>query len=762
MNDKKQIFKNDEERLAYFRDENSRQKLTRKKQLTKKVKILIAVSICLFILILLTVYGIFIVSGLPSLQDLENPKFSLATHIYSADGENLDQLCYQNRTVIPIDSIPKEMINALIAVEDIRFYSHWGVDVFRFIKARVKNFPFKMREGASTITQQLARKLYLSDEVTITRKLREWITAVQIERTYTKDEILSLYLNVMYMGRGAYGVETAAQAYFDKPVSKLTLSESAFIIGILKGPENYEPEENYQKAVERRNLVLSQMLKYNFITEDTYAKTVKDTILTIKQGAGTGIAPHFVEMIRQQLQREPKLRGYDIYRDGLRVHTTLDFRMQEWANKAVADHLSLIQKEFNQQFKWAGHDQLVNEYLKKGILASKEYNDATNEHDRKKIYSKLMNNQKFIDSVKQSLTTIQVGFVVIDPLTGQIKAMVGGTNINKFKYGLNHVTQIKRQPGSSFKPFTYISAIDSGYSPATTLENNRVEIPDGTGKIWSPGNDNGEYGGWLSLRDGLRNSVNIIAARIISELVNPQVVVSYAHRLGITSDIPPLYSIALGTIEVSPLEMTSAYGTIAAEGIHADPIAVLRVEDRNGKLIYQNNSQKNEVISKATTYIMTNMMEEVVNRGTATRGVREFYSYPAAGKTGTTQQMADAWFVGFTKQLVAGVWVGFDDRRIHFTSMTYGQGGRAAAPIWGRFMKYIYSDPRIRELYPYPFTMPEGVERALICVETGKLAANTCTHTIEELVLSDKMPPKCDGNHKSNYTPQEEKPAIGF
>lgn len=763
MTEQKRVFKSDKEKEDYFNNPETRDKIKNQKEKRSKRKNRIIWSSIIAASVLITVYIIYVISGLPSLQQLENPKFSLATTIISEDGEIIDQLCYQNRTMIPIDSIPKEMINALISTEDIRFYKHWGVDVFRFIKSRVKNL-WRMREGASTITQQLARNLYLSAEVTMTRKFREWITALQIERTYTKDEILSLYLNVMYFGRGAYGVEAAAQAYFDKPVTKLTLSECAFLVGILKGPENYDPDENPQRAMDRRNLVLKQMLKLNFINERTYNKTYDEPITTKASIASSGIAPHFSEMIRQQLQKDPRLQGYDIYRDGLRIYTTIDSRMQIAANKAVDEHMQITQKQFDGSWNWNSHSKLLDENIRKEILKTDIYKAAPNEDERKKLISQLSHDQRFIDSVKRVLSTIQVGFVVIDPKTGYIKAMVGGSNYKKFKYGLNHVTQIRRQPGSSFKPFTYLAAIENGYSPATRLPNERIEIPDGTGKVWSPVNSDGVYGGTLSLREGIKNSVNVIAARTISELTSPQEVVKYAHQLGIKSPLPEVYSLALGTCEVSPLEMTSAFGCFPAEGMHAEPISILRVEDKNGKLIFQNRPSVQEVITREAAYILTSMLEDVVNGGTATSGIRNYFSYPAAGKTGTTQLMADAWFIGFTKQLVAGVWVGFDDNSVRFTSMAYGQGGRAAAPIWGRFMKYIYSDPTIKYLYPIGFNQPEGVERVQICAESGKIAGPNCSNVYEDMILSSKKPETCDGNHTKNggHSAQEEKPAIGF
>ena len=396
-------------------------------------------------------------------------------------------------------------------------------------------------------------------------------------------------------------------------------------------------------------------------------------------------------------------------------------------------------------------------------MRTDKYRAAPNESERKKIIDQLNHDTRFVDSVKQILTNIQVGFVALDPKTGYIRAMVGNSKYKKFRYGLNHVTQIRRQPGSSFKPFTYLAAIENGYSPATRLPNERIDVPDGSGKSWSPVNSDGVYGGTLSLREGLKNSVNVIAARTITELTSPAEVIKWAHQLGIKSPLPEVYSLALGTCEVSPLEMTSAFGCFPAEGMHAEPIAILRVEDKHGKLIFQNRPVSQEVLSKESAYVITTMLEDVVNGGTATSGIRNYFSYPAAGKTGTTQLMADAWFIGFTKQLVAGVWVGFDDNRVRFTSMVYGQGGRAAAPIWGRFMKYVYSDPTIKYLYPAPFNQPEGVERVQICAESGKIAGPGCSNVYEDLILSSKKPETCDGNHSKNgHSAQEEKPAIGF
>lgn len=642
----------------------------------------------------------YIFEGLPSLDELENPKPQLASNVYSIDGELIGQFFKENRVEVSIDSIPPHVINALIATEDRKFYDHWGVDIGRFIKAMFKNIFLFKREGASTITQQLAKNLYelkLQNESlfdTIIRKIREWITAIQIEKTYTKREILEMYFNIQWFGHGAYGIAMASKVYFDKDVKQLSIEEGALLIALLKSWVYYDPYEKYDRAFQRRNVVLKNMVEMGYLSEEEYerlkVKPIRLSYKKIEQGIRGTIAPHFVEYIRQQMEKIAAKYGYDLYRDGLNIYTTLDSRMQRIAVHAAEVHLNEFQKQFDKSWSWSKYKGVIDDLIDKAIKNRIEYRTASNEEERKSIYYRLKNNQEFIDSVKNAAKQIEVGFVVMDVRTGEIRAMVGGRN-QRFLYGLNHVTQIKRQPGSAFKPIVYTVAIDRGLYPAYPILNQPFNYNG-----WSPQNFDLSTGGFTTLRQGLAHSINIVAARLIIEDYAPLPDIGrIAERLGIKSKLELYPSIALGTSLVSPLELTTAYATIANHGIYNEPISILRIEDKDGMLIDKFVSESREGISEETAYIVTDMMRTAIDQGT---GVAARYRYnfqrPAAGKTGTTQDYADAWFVGFTPQLVGGVWVGFDDQRISFTG-EYGQGARAALPIWAIFMHDVYEQLKL-------------------------------------------------------------------
>ncbi len=702
-------------------------------------------------------YISYLLEGLPSFEELENPRPPFATRVYSIDGEVIDRFFEENRSrVTTLDSVPKAFIQALISTEDRRFYEHWGVNlraVMRVVLVNLSNFTLR-GPGGSTITQQLARLLFLTREVSITRKLREMLTAVEIERRYTKNEILIMYLNVAPFGRGAYGLKAAARVFFNKEPPELTISECAFLAGALKNPTHYDPRRNYGKAITRRNVVLYSMFTEGFLLEDDYWASREDSIITKQRGQTAGIAPHFVEYVRQQLREKAEKYGFNLYRDGLTVFTTIDSRMQEHANRAVSEHLTDFQKRFDSRWRWEipKYRAILGVALRIAIKATPEYREAKGE-DRKDIIAiRLRRNLRFVDSVKRSLTRIQVGFVAVDPQTGGIRAMVGNSLLD-FRYGLNHVTQIARQPGSTFKPFIYTVAIDNGYSPAYQLSNDAISMSDGSGKLWEPRNFGGETGGMYTLRNGLKHSVNLIAIRTILDIAPPDEVVRYARRMGIETPLRPYPSLAIGTSEVVPLQIISAYGAFANEGIYAKPFGILRIEDRDGRMIENNTSEIREVISKETAFIMSSMLRSVLNGGTGS-GTRRYFSGPAGGKTGTTQDYADAWFIGFTPNLVAGVWTGFDDRRITFTG-SYGQGSVAAAPIWGRFMKYVYKDKRIG-MKMRNFIMPEGVTQERLCVETQNLANPFCPNTVTEYVNKKYFPGYCTLHTATSTAPPEE------
>jgi penicillin-binding protein 1A len=719
-------------------------KTKKKKKGNNKTKWIISGSIFIVFLALI----IYTFSGVPSLDELENPKPVLASRVFSADGELIGQFFIENRIETHIDSLPPYVLKALIATEDRNFFNHWGVDVPRFFKAMVKNLlSLSLREGASTITQQLAKNLYSLKERRenaldkAVRKIREWISAVQIEKTFTKKEIAELYLNVSYFGKSAYGIESAAKIYFNKRAKDLTLPEAALFVALLKSSENYDPVRKYDNAIQRRNLVMKNMVDNDMLSESEYdnlklqpIQLASETLAHVQSDA-----PHFLEYIRQQMTVLADKYGYDLYRDGLNIYTSLDIRMQRIANKAVAKHISEYQKLFDKNWSWARNKSLLADILDRAIKNDPGYKSETSAVKRASIYNKLKNDPDFVNAVKKIAAKIEVGFVVIDPKSGQIKTMVGGEN-QDFGRGLNHVTGIRRQPGSSFKPFVYATAIENGYFPSYTVLNQKFDYNG-----WSPSNSDDEYSGYETLRWGLANSVNVIAGRLtISDIAPPYQVVRLAQRMGIRSSLDAFPSIALGTVEVSPLEMTSAFGTFVNQGVHIDPISILKIEDRNGILIDEFRPESVQSISPQTSSIMVDMMSDVINYGTGA-GVRQYYQYPAAGKTGTTQKFSDAWFVGFTPDLVAGAWVGFDDHRVKFTNW-YGQGARAALPIWAMFMEGAYKELNLPVNY---FTLADGVEMVKFCKKTmelgdSRLATDACPETVNDLVNIKNLPPYCE------------------
>lgn len=738
------------EREQYFNNREYRLRMMKQKKKASSRKLSLAAVITIALIIVGAAYGTILFKGLPSLSSLENPKTDLATKIYSEDGELIDQFYIENRTIVSLDAIPKDLINALIATEDRKFYSHWGLDLDRIVKATIKNLmSLSVKEGASTITQQLARNLYpttIGSDISITRKIREAVTAVQIEKTYTKDEILILYLNQVYFGRGAYGVEAAAKTFFDKTATELTLDECAILIAMLKNPSGYyDPADKPEACLERRNIVLNNMYEEDYITKEVHELAKNDPVKakprTVQKKSTVALASQFGEYVRQILEKKSEKYGFNIYRDGLIVKTTLNSKMQKYAIDAVTNQLKEFQKSFSSAWNWKAHKDILNDAIDKSIKESDEYKKATTDANRQKIYNKMKQDENFIEQVKEREIAVQVGFCVIDPKTGEIKAMVGQNPSYPFKYGLNHVTQIKRQPGSSFKPFVYTVAIENGYSPAYAISNDPLRVVIG-GQTWEP--KGGGTGGMVSMRVGIQHSINIVAVRTAMELAPIDQVIRLAHKMGITSELPNVLSLALGVGDVSPLEMTSAFGVFPNEGIWVEPHAILKIEDRYGNVLEEFIPETREVISEGVAYIMSDMLEGVIDGGTA-QSVRSYFHRPAAGKTGTTQDYTDAWFVGFTPQLVAGCWLGFDDPRIKFGG-SYGQGGRAAAPIWGRFMKYVYDDPQTTMELKY-FEMPPDVMESNVCTVTGLLGNESCPSYFD-LILKRNISRRCSMTHE--------------
>jgi penicillin-binding protein 1A len=742
---------------TYFNDPDHRHKKMKKKKNKSKVWLITVVVV----FVLLGIFVAFVYSGLPSLEELENPKPQLASKVFSADGELLGQYFIENRIETYIDSLPDHLIKALIATEDRQFYNHWGVDVPRFFKAMVKNlFSLSLKEGASTLTQQLARNLY---ELKVTResefdkairKIREWITAVQIEKNFTKEEIIELYLNVSYFGRSAYGIEAASRVYFNKSASELTLPESALFIAILKSPRDYDPVRNYDNAIERRNLVMHNMMVTGLLNENEY-ETLKEEAIVLgseKPSVMKTISPHFLEYVRLQMSEVADKYGFDLYRDGLNIYTSLDSRMQKIANQVAAKHIQEYQTLFDKNWNWNSNKDLLAILIDEAIKKSREYRIEDSPKQKAAIYNRLKKDELFIDSVKTVATKIEVGFVVVDPFTGEIKAMVGGEN-QEFGRGLNHVSGIKRQPGSSFKPIIYSTAIENGYYPSYTILNQKFNYNG-----WSPSNSDEDYSGYETMRYALAKSLNVITGRMtISEIAPPKEVVKLAQRMGIKSKIDPYPAIALGTSEVSPLELTSAFGTFVNNGVHVEPISILKIEDKNGILIEQFIPEYVQAITPQTASIMESMMMDVVAYGTGA-GVRRYYQYPAAGKTGTTQNYSDAWFVGYTPELVGGCWVGFDDHRVKFTDW-YGQGARAALPIWAMFMEGAYKELKIHVGY---FKFADGIDTVGFCKKTmdlgdSKLANNYCPEIVYDIINSKHLPLACEIHTDKNVIIKEDR-----
>ncbi len=676
----------------------------------KSQKFILAVGFLLaflFIVIYITILS----RDLPSLTQLENYDPELATKIYSQDGVVIKELFTMKRIFTPLEQIPQDMVHAVIATEDHIFYKHWGVNVRRFVYVMLINLVhMRYQQGASTITQQLARQLYLNLEKKISRKIREWITAIQIERTYTKSEILEMYLNQMNFGGGNYGVQAASIAFFGKDAKNLTLEECALLAGLLQRPASYYPFRYPDRALQRRNIVLNNMLRQGYITEEQYQEA-KNKPLNLKEynpEQDEGFAPYFTEYVRQELQDRYHM---DLYKSGYNVYTTLDTRVQAAAEQAVKNQLPGLQKKFNKRLIATNK---AKQYIDPHILA-------------KTPYEQLRKNERLLDSLLTESIPIQVALIAMDPKDGRILSMIGGRDFEKYKY--NRAIQAKRQPGSTFKPIVYTAAIDNGYSPCYELLNQPVVLYLPNGDRWAPHNYDNSQGGPTMLRDALKRSLNLVTARLVQEVVPPRTVADYGQKLGLTTPIPPYDAIALGSADVILIEITSAFGVFANQGILSRPLGILKVVDKYGNKLEENKPEIKEVLRKESAYIMADMLSTVINHGTgvAARSVYHFYR-PAGGKTGTTNSFTDAWFIGFTPQIVAGVWVGFDDPAI---TLGEGQSGAMVAlPIWAPFMRAAHDT---LHLPVQNFEMPPGIVRMEICKETKKIPTEYCPEIISEL-----------------------------
>jgi len=685
-------------------------------------------------LVIMLAYILYLSIDLPSIEQLENYDPDLVTRIYSVDGKILDELYYEKRVFLELDKIPQHMLNAVVAKEDQRFYEHWGIslrDVFRAII--INTVTMSYRSGFSSLTQQLARNLYdnIGFKKTITRKIKEVITAIQIERTYTKDEILEMYLNSVHFGHGTYGVQAAAKRFFGKQAPELLLDESALLVGLLPAPARYSPVRHPERALTKRNVVLRVMRDQEYITREEYAEARARSLDNIHQEQTRGTAPYFTEYIRRFMEREDDDLGVNIYRDGLKIYTTVDSRLQKIAEDAVTKSVEENQKRLNERLFSDEEEFSKLAYL--GI-----YPEDT-------VKLMMAGEMELYKDLRDKLL-VQSSFLALDTRTGAILAMVGGRP--DYPDQFNRATQSLRQPGSVFKPFVYTTAIDNGVAVTKQLLNQPVVLnvrnTDGEWVKWMPQNYDGTTGGLTTIREGLRRSLNLISVRMVQEVVPAEAVKQTAQRMGISTDIRAVDAIALGTSEAHLMEMVGAYATFANKGVHSIPFGITKIEDKYGNVLREYSPQQEEVLSAETSYIMTNLLQTVLDRGTggSARWKYQFY-HPAAGKTGTTQGWTDAWFVGFSPFIAAGAWFGVDDPQV---SLGQGSdGSRAALPAWARFMLASHDTLGYGRK---EFERPKLIIEMKICQVTKDKTTNLCPEE-NEVFISGTEPTKLCSIHRN-------------
>lgn len=719
--------------------------------------------VCL--LFLLASWGVF--GALPTFEELENPKSDLATEVISADGKTLGKYYVEaNRTPISYNDLPKNLIQAVVATEDERFYEHSGID-FRGLARAVSKLGTE--GGASTITQQLAKNLFnkggaSNKLVRLTQKLKEWVVSVKLERQYTKEEIITMYLNTQGFLFKATGIRSASRIYFGKEPIDLKVQEAAILAGMLKNPRQFNPHRKIsrKKSLSRRNVVFGQMAKNGFLSEkekDSLQKLPLKINFT-PESHSDGLATYFRENIKQFLKKwvkknpKPDGKTYNIYRDGLKVYVTIDSRMQKYAEEAVTTHIANLQEHFNKEQKrnkTAPFYDLDKTEIGRILRRAKQNSDrykrmkaaGKSEKEINKSFSTATDMRIFTwkgerdtvmtpnDSLRYYKYFLRSGLVSIEPQTGHVKAWVGGINHKYFKY--DAVQQQKRQVGSTFKPFVYATAINQlKMSPCDKLPNTPYTIPKekyGMPEDWTPKNSNGKYGGELTLKKGLAGSVNTISARLIDK-VSPINVARLAQSAGITSKIEANPSIALGSVELSLMEMVSAYSTFANKGLRVSPMMITRIEDKNGTVLQDFVPETKEVLSEESSYVILDLMKGVTQAGSgvrlrtgytgrksATTGFPYKFTNPIAGKTGTTQNQSDGWFMGIVPNLATGVWTGGEDRATHFYGIGLGQGATMSLPSWALFMQKCYADKTLN-ISQEDFEKPENLSIKIDCSKT--------------------------------------------
>lgn len=720
----------------------------------------------LFFIIALNFNLFWLFGKMPSVDDLDNPKSDVASEIISSDNKILGKFfLYENRSNMTFEEIPESFINALIATEDVRFTKHSGIDARSMLRVFGGLITFNKKGGGSTISQQLAKNLFKlrQDESyegflynipvlrTLTIKAKEWVTAIKLERIYTKSEIMTMYLNTIEFSSNAYGLKSASKTYFKKLPKDLEPEESALLVGMIQNPSKYNPKFFPKNSKSRRDVVISQMVKFNKLTpEEGESMTEMPIILNYApESHNYGVAQYFREYLKDIVKKDLKKLGYeesDLYTKGFKIYTTIDSRMQNYAEEAMKTHMKDQQTKFNNVYKYK------NPWVQRKSENSSQYveipNFIENNAKRTDVYRMLKetygNDDKailarmrekvpmriftwngerdtvmsHIDSIKHYKRFLNIGLLAMDPRNGNIKAWVGGINFKHFKF--DNVYQSRRQPGSTFKPFVYVTAIDNGFSTCEKVVDEPITFgsEDGLSRSYTPKNSDGKYSyASLTLRQALGQSINSVSARLIKEF-KPSKVIEYAHQLGIKSELPNSPSLCLGVGEVSLFELLAGYAVFANQGKYTEPMVLVRIEDKNGQVVKEYLPDQKEVLSKETAYKMIHLMRGATAGGGTAAGLGRFGvldGNEVAAKTGTTSNFSDGWFMGMTQDLIGGVWVGGEDRAIHFQSIELGQGARIAMPAWGLFMQKVYADKDL-EYKKTKFLVPEGIRIAGDCV----------------------------------------------
>lgn len=715
-------------------------------------------------------WGLF--GSMPSFEDLENPDSNLATEIISSDGVVIGKYFKTNRSQLKYSDLPKSLVEALVATEDARFYEHSGIDGRGTLRAV---FSLGTNGGASTLTQQLAKQLFHGEgskflPFRVVQKIKEWIIAIRLERQYTKNEILAMYCNVYDFGNYSVGVSSAAQTYFSKDPKDLTMDESAILVGMFKNSGLYNPVRNPQGVKNRRDVVLGQMVKAKMITESEKEK-YKALPIALKfklESHREGTATYFREYLRDYMKKwmaenkKPDGSDYDIYKDGLKIYTTIDSRMQKYAEEAVSAHMKNLQQQFfieqknNKNAPFVNITQAETEKLMMQAMKNSTRWAIMKDLDKSEddiIASFKVKTQMRIftwkgerdtimtplDSIRYYKHFLQSGLMAMEPQTGNIKAWVGGINYKYFQY--DHVGQGARQVGSTFKPFVYATAIEElNMSPCDSILDGPFMIHKGRHHVtedWEPRNSDNRYRGMVTLKQGLANSINTVSAKLIDR-TGPEAVVELTHKLGVKTEIPVQPSIALGAVDITVEDMVAAYSTFANQGVYVKPQFLSRIENKSGEVIYEPIPESHDVLNKDIAFAVIKLLQGVTETGSGARlrtqgggsgdnrwtGYPYMFKNPIAGKTGTTQNQSDGWFMGMVPNLVTGVWVGCEDRSARFKSLTYGQGATAALPVWAYFMKLCYADPNL-QVSKSEFERPANLSIKVDCYSRPAVVKDT-------------------------------------